>query len=114
LRRTLREYRWPGNVRELCCYVERLYAADIPPMPPTGDMWDDEYATFASPGIDPAPGRMPSEDHSPVCLSLAEAEAQAIRSALQHTGHNRTAAAKLLQIHRSTLLRKMRTYGLDR
>ena len=39
LRRTLREYPWPGNVRELCAYIERLYAAGLPPMPPGIGSW---------------------------------------------------------------------------
>ncbi len=114
LRRALMEYPWPGNVRELACYVERLYATELPPMPPTFGTWDDEYAPLPTPKTDPAPGRMPVEDHSPVCLSLAEAEARAIREALAACDHNRSATARTLKIHRSTLLRKMRAYGLDR
>ena len=62
--------------------------------------------------IEPAPGRMPLVDESPVCLSLADAEAQAIHKALEVSNYNRSAAARLLDIHRSTLLRKMRNYGL--
>ena len=56
---------------------------------------------------------MPPVDRTPVCLSLAEAEARLIREALEFTAYNRTAAAKLLEIHRTTLLRKMRLLGLD-
>jgi transcriptional regulator with PAS, ATPase and Fis domain len=52
-------------------------------------------------------------DHTPVCSTLAEAEARAIRQALGLSGYNRTAAAKLLDIHRSTLLRKIRVHGLE-
>jgi transcriptional regulator with PAS, ATPase and Fis domain len=52
------------------------------------------------------------EQTSQLC-SLAEAEVLAINRALQATGHNRTAAARLLKIHRSTLLRKIRNYGLE-
>ena len=43
--------------------------------------------------------------------TLAEAEQSAILRALNHTDWNRSAAARLLAVHRSTLLRKMRTYG---
>ena len=56
---------------------------------------------------------MPAEDHTPVGLSLAEAERMAIRKALESTGYNRSAAARALGIHRSTLLRKMRNFGMD-
>ncbi len=111
LRQNLREYAWPGNVRELCGYIERLYAANLPPMPPAMAAWEDGYAPVPR-SIEPAPGRMPPVDESPVCLSLADAEAQAIHKALEVSNYNRSAAARLLAIHRSTLLRKMRNYGL--
>ncbi len=45
--------------------------------------------------------------------TLAEAEQAAIIRALNHTNWNRSAAAKLLAVHRSTLQRKMRFYGLN-
>ena len=111
LRRALREYPWPGNVRELCSYVERLYAADLPPMPPELGTWKDGYERLPRP-VQPAIGRMPVEDELPVCCSLAEAEARLIRQVLSMTGYNRSAAARTLGIHRSTLLRKMRLHGL--
>ncbi len=112
LRRQLIEYPWPGNVRELCGYVERLYAANLPPLPPTMSVWDDGYAANPRP-IDPAPDRMAPVDNLPVCCSLAQAEAKIIKQALEITDFNRSAAAKLLEIHRSTLIRKMRMLGLE-
>ena len=114
LRRTLRQYTWPGNVRELCGYVERLYAADVPPMPPAYDVWEDGYASCAeSQPLKTAPDRMPLTDSVPLGLTLAEAEACAIRRALELSNYNRSAASRMLQIHRSTLLRKMRSLGLE-
>lgn len=47
------------------------------------------------------------------CRTLAQAEADTIRTALAACRFNRTAAAKVLDIHRSTLIRKMRQLGLD-
>jgi transcriptional regulator with PAS, ATPase and Fis domain len=47
-----------------------------------------------------------------VAVSLAQAEKKAIKDALELTGYNRTAAAKVLEIHRSTLLRKIRSLNL--
>lgn len=113
LRRTLGEYSWPGNVRELRSYVERLYAANLPPMPPTLIAWDDGYGGHGKPIEPPADRMSPTIDQTRVCCSLAEAEVLAIRNALQHVQYNRSAAARILRIHRSTLLRKMRLYGLD-
>ncbi|MFB3891770.1 MAG: sigma-54 interaction domain-containing protein [Phycisphaerae bacterium] len=114
LTKALLEYPWPGNVRELCGYVERLYAANLPPMPPGMASWDDGYwSSPQSPAPkEPAEGRMPFVDNTPVCCSLAQAEAKAIRDALQLTNFNRSEAARILNIHRSTLLRKLRSLGL--
>lgn len=112
LRQRLREYNWPGNARELCGYIERLYAANLPPMSPVAEMWDDGYSHTPKPA-DPGADRGVLQPQQPVCYSLAEAEARAIRQALGLTGYNRSAAARLLDIHRSTLLRKIRLLGLD-
>jgi len=112
LRSHLRSYPWPGNVRELSAYVERLYAANLPPLPPGGLVWDDGYRSYPKP-VEPAPDRMPLPAGPNVTFSLAEVEANAILQALAMTNNNRSAAARLLQIHRSTLLRKIRQHGLS-
>ena len=112
IRRQLCTYSWPGNVRELASYIERLYAADIPPLPPA--MIAGEYHTpIGFSGTDPAPGRMTELHEDSVAYSLADAEQSAVLRALQHTAWNRSAAARLLGVHRSTLLRKMRNFGID-
>lgn len=116
LREMLKSYPWPGNVRELCAYIERLYAADLPPMPPTLGAWNDGYGgpAAASKPQFTAPDRMPLDQSvTPVACSLAQAERRAIQVALEITGYNRTEAARLLDIHRSTLIRKIRSMGLD-
>jgi len=109
IREQLRQYDWPGNVRELCNYVERLYATDLPPLPPsTMSSWQDDHRP---------PDRIADKNPDPTGTqtlsgSLAEVECRAIVQALNRTGWNRSAAARLLEIHRTTLLRKMRLYGL--
>jgi len=112
LRECLKRYPWPGNVRELCAYVERLYAANLPPMPPKLGTFD-EYGAVAPAPLVTAPERMPIGEMTPVSLSLAAAEKQAIIKALELTGYNRSAAAEKLEIHRSTLLRKIKVYGIN-
>jgi DNA-binding NtrC family response regulator len=49
---------------------------------------------------------------SPV-ISLPESERQAISRALAATNGDRTRAARLLSIGRTTLYRKMKEYGFD-
>lgn len=63
IRKQLVEYSWPGNVRELCSYVERLYAADLPPLPPALGSWE-EAARGAPPPLEPQRGASP---RSPTC-----------------------------------------------
>jgi DNA-binding NtrC family response regulator len=46
-------------------------------------------------------------------LPLAEVEKRAIVDALRYTKGDRTTAANLLQIGRTTLYRKLKDYGLD-
>jgi transcriptional regulator with PAS, ATPase and Fis domain len=128
LRRSLLKYPWPGNVRELCGYVERLYAAKVQPMMPDTADWDDTGLTIRPAAAEvqdeeqEAPIEAPSPNGNghyagserPGSLNLAQAEADMIRRALELTKYNRSAAAKLLQIHRTTLQRKIRLLGLDR
>ena len=101
---SLFSYAWPGNVRELCCWVERLYAANLPAISPELDVWEYQSEELVL------------EDKSSISVenlgSLAEAEIRAIQRALEECGSNRSAAAKKLNIHRTTLLRKMRQYHI--
>ncbi|MGC9454729.1 MAG: sigma-54 interaction domain-containing protein [Phycisphaerae bacterium] len=106
VRNELMAYHWPGNVRELCCYVERLYAANLPAAAPAMNRQYEDDSRQYEPVVSGSTDRKMS-------FSLAAAEARAIRRALETAGYNRSQAAKLLHIHRSTLLRKMRYHGLD-
>ena len=114
LRNNLREHSWPGNIRELCGYIERLYATGQPALPPSAAAWQDGYVSHAPAADQSAPQQTPK---APIATAtpttLANAEANAIEQALHAAGYNRTAAAKILDIHRSTLIRKLRTLGLD-
>ncbi|HHV57384.1 MAG TPA: sigma 54-interacting transcriptional regulator [Firmicutes bacterium] len=92
----LTDYAWPGNVRELENFCERLAA--LTPEPPVRaavvarllDLAGSHAGT--SPARTPAPGELPP--------SLAEALARA--------GGNKTEAARLLGIHRTTLWRRLK------
>ncbi|MBN1555993.1 MAG: sigma-54-dependent Fis family transcriptional regulator [Phycisphaerae bacterium] len=103
---SLYSYPWPGNVRELCCWVERLYAANLPATPPEQELWEYQEETDNRTVGEKQPVRV--EQHG----SMADAEIRAIRDALAECGQNRSAAAKKLNIHRTTLLRKMKQYNI--
>jgi len=97
---------WPGNVRELENVIERavVLAKDpiigIAELP--GHMQEKELA--------PTPG-----DHFalPLNATLAEIEREAIVQALQHSGGNRQATARSLNIGLATLYRKLKEYQLQ-
>jgi DNA-binding NtrC family response regulator len=98
----LRAHAWVGNVRELRNVIERavivatdetLRAHHLP------DELRGEETTLA----DRPQGGL---------LTLAEAEARHIARVLAHTNGQIGAAAEILGIHRNTLTRKMKEYGL--
>ena len=110
----LTKYPWPGNVRELCGYVERLYAANLPPGPPGPSEGNGEYSPMSVQHRRRREDRLDrADDAGAGSFNLAVNEAKTIRRALELTQFNRSAAARLLKIHRSTLLRKMRILGLE-
>ena len=71
-----------------------------------GDIWLSSLEAWAP----AAPGWPPP--HLP--LSLEEVEKQHILRTLTHTDWNKSQAAAILNIERSTLDRKIKTYGLKR
>lgn len=128
----LLSYRWPGNVRELQNTVERAVILSSEGRPitaaalglPNSPAYQIELPlaapAAAEPHAEPAPAveftGPRDEAPAPVppaggeVLSIAELEKQAIRSALQKTGGNRTQAAELLGISIRTLRNKLQEY----
>jgi DNA-binding NtrC family response regulator len=108
-------YEWPGNVRELRAVLERMIV-----------LAEDEVL-----GVDDLPGKVRSavglEEEEPIDpwsspalpeggLKLAEAvdhyETNLILQALERTGWNRSQAAVLLHMNRTTLVEKLKKKGL--
>jgi DNA-binding NtrC family response regulator len=110
---------WPGNVRELKHSIERIAAmltagAAIASLPTALQYHLNSSALHQlSTAIDSAPveefRRVPK---SPV-ISIPESERQTIRAALTETRGERSEAAKILGIGRTTLYRKMKQYGIS-
>jgi DNA-binding NtrC family response regulator len=110
------EYDWPGNVRELENAIQRMVAISPGPKLRKSDLptalqnaADGRRAAAAAASAAAASaGPAPS---GPV-LPLEELEKQAITEALAFTRGDRGRAAALLGIGRTTLYRKLKSYGL--
>lgn len=95
-------YDWPGNVRELENVIERAVALGSGPILHIADLPTNvHYGTGE---------RIPSPDDT---VQLKELERRAVVRALRETGGDKTAAARLLGIGKTTLYRKVKEYDLD-
>jgi Nif-specific regulatory protein len=103
----MEEYHWPGNVRELRNVVERAVALGAGPLLDVGDVWLSSLEIGG-----PAPAEGGQAVYQP--LPLEEVEKQHILQTLQHTDWNKSQAAAILNIERSTLDRKIKLYALKK
>ena len=104
--RKMEEYDWPGNVRELRNVVERAVALGTGPLIDANDIWLSSLDLGG-----PAPVAAAAEYRA---VALEEVEKQHILRTLDHTDWNKSQAATILQIERSTLDRKIKLYELKR
>jgi len=112
LLKACQEYHWPGNLRELNNFVKRFLVLGDEKLAVT-ELYPKTDGNGA--GFQPAP-HVPN-DNAGGLKSLArsakdEAEAEAIKRALDQTNWNRKQAAALLQISYKALLYKIRQYGI--
>ncbi|HEX22049.1 MAG TPA: sigma-54-dependent Fis family transcriptional regulator, partial [Chromatiales bacterium] len=120
------QYRWPGNVRELSNLLERLVImhpygiVDVGDLPvkfrPAGSAENLPQITLdpqLTPVMPMQPSRLPREG-----LDLKEhistVECSLIKQALDEAGGVVAHAAKRLKMRRTTLVEKLRKYGLQR
>jgi len=105
-RQQLRDYRWPGNVRELKNVIERAVVLCRGQEIDQDDLLLSKLSTAGDTDL-----RLAQQgDFHP--SSLAEIERRHILATLQHTGWNKSRAAGILGIERSTLDRKIHRYEL--
>jgi DNA-binding NtrC family response regulator len=104
--RKMDEYDWPGNVRELRNVVERAVALGNGPFLDASDIW---LSSLEITGASVGGGEV---GYRPV--SLEDVEKDHILRTLSYTDWNKSQAASILNIERSTLDRKIKGYGLKR
>lgn len=96
--RVLQGYSWPGNVRELRNMIERAVVVNRSGSIEEGDL------SFLRP-----------EEAAPMeGGTLEDVEARHIERTLASCDWNISQAARILGIHRGTLARRMKKYGLDK
>lgn len=99
----LTKYNWPGNVRELENVIERAMVLNKGDIINVVDLPD---ALHKSEGPEPDNGKLHLKE------ALKNPEKDLIKKALDSAKWNRNQAAKILDINRTTLYKKMRKYGL--
>ncbi len=108
---SLMEYEWPGNIRELEHTIQRMVAMNTGPWLSRGDLpttvINKKLEANQSAGIGNV-DRAEARGIEP----LADVERRAILAALDYTKGDRTLAATMLGIGRTTLYRKLKEYGL--
>ena len=104
----MQQYDWPGNVRELRNVVERAVALSSGPFIDAPDIWLSSLEVAASAA---APGQT-TPAYRPT--SLDDMEKDHIKRTLDYTDWNKSQAATILQIERSTLDRKIKSYSIQR
>jgi len=100
----MEEYSWPGNVRELRNVVERAVALGRGPLLDVKDIW---LSSLENPEMFAVVDRFEP-------IALEDLERRQILRTLEHTEWNKSQAAAILKIERSTLDRKIKSFDLKR
>ena len=106
-RRLLEEYPFPGNVRELANAVERAIILSGGELPLTA-----EHFSFLHTKQEQGAGK-PLIVLPPEGISLEEVEKELIKQALERTGGNKSAAARLLGLTRTKLRTRLKLLKED-
>ena len=120
--RALIKYDWPGNVRELKNCIEGMVVMSNHPELDLADLPERvlRYVGIDAPVIfpePPVPNLELPESPAPrmnveVGMSLPEIEKEVIQTTLQHAGNNRAEAARILDVSKRTIFRKIKEYRL--
>jgi DNA-binding NtrC family response regulator len=108
--RTLEDYNWPGNVREMENVIERTVALtdseiiDVQDLPPQigGIIRKDSFL----------PSLQIPEEGLDLAETVARIEQTLIKQAMDKSSNVKARAASLLKINRTTLVEKIKRYGM--
>jgi transcriptional regulator with PAS, ATPase and Fis domain len=122
---SLIEYAWPGNIRELEHSVQQMVAMNSGPYIGMADLPSSlvnrsvekrvmagDFRPAATATSYPSPLASPFSPDGGGILTLAEVEKRAILQTMEYTKGDRTVAAAMLGIGRTTLYRKLKEYDL--
>jgi len=113
----LSSYQWPGNVRELEHVMERACVMCADDTITTGNLPDEvrnsARVASLSASVAVSDGEAPGAQEGVDPMIPHESEQDRIHRILAQTDGNKAKAARLLGIDRSTLYRKMKSYGLE-
>jgi DNA-binding NtrC family response regulator len=106
------EYAWPGNVRELSNAIDRacnLSSGEVIEMAEMTTVIQDAWMHARVAQQKPAQEII---DAAPRVMTLAEREKEAILTTLEQVHGDKLLAARLLDIGKTTLYRKLKEYGV--
>jgi transcriptional regulator of acetoin/glycerol metabolism len=105
-------YSWPGNVRELKHTLEHACILSPGKTVELRHLRKDLVDQIRSNAQEPAPAR-DAEPEIPASYMPRKPGREDILAVLRECGGNKVQAAKRLGIHRATLYRKLKSWGLD-
>jgi Nif-specific regulatory protein len=108
----LQQHSWKGNVRELENLINRMIAQSTEPVL-TSKMLPQEYSTASRQPVGNGKSDVSVSLRAPKrLLTLVDIEKEHIAFVLKHCDGNKTEAAKVLGLKRTTLVEKMKKLGM--
>lgn len=109
----LEQYTWPGNIRQLENVLERAMNLEIYDWIEPHHLSDEFAGDYLNQNrVDLLDSSLLQEKTQTIQMSVAQTEKHAIIDALQNAQGNRSKAAQILGIGRSTLYQKLKKYNI--